>query len=155
MTRRAIVIAVLFLAANGVLLGLWTARTRQRLEDVGRPDAVALAEFVEQRETDELSTEGGREDLTALVAERGLRGARVLDPSGGVLLTVGEAPGPKVQSVVEAVPNSSLRVIALVDRAPIDAEWRTVRRRAVVAACVALVFAPLFGFLLGRLTNRG
>lgn len=155
MTRRSIVIALLFLAGNAVLLGIWTARTRQRLEEIGRPDAVAVATFVEDRETDELTTDAGREDLAALMAERKLLGARVLDPGGKVILTVGEAPGPKVQAVEEAVPGSSLRAVALIDRAPIDATWRTVRRRAVIAACVALVFAPLFGFLLGRLTHRG
>ncbi len=165
MTRRALLIGMAFLILNGGLLAVWTGRQRETLEGIGAADADAVSGFVVDHDAAELTAEPAQAELADLVTERKLRGAVVLNPDGSVLVAAGTVdadaltaakPGAEhaqaAKSIVVqvAVPSSSLRAVAFLDRAPIAAKWASVRHRAALAALLAVLFSPIIGVVGGK-----
>lgn len=163
---RAVIIAVVFFALNGAVVGIWAAKQREHLDTIGIADALEIAEFAYERAADDLDSPGAHAALLAVVAALEIQGAAVLGPDGKPLVVAGlvepaaliaAAPGRehvmvgKTLVVAAAVPRSSLRGVAFLDGAPQAARWSSIRRRALLVVALAALFAPLFGFLGARL----
>jgi hypothetical protein len=143
--KSGIFAALAFLLVNAGLLGVWTSRQREALARSQAEDADSVARFAAERGAEGLATPEARAALEKLVAVRGLAGAKVVDAEGRALVAVG-GEGRAVEVKVEG-----LRAVAVLDGAALQKKEATIRRRVVLVGVAASLFAPIVGFLVGRL----
>jgi hypothetical protein len=175
-TFHAFAVAAGFAVVCLLGIGLWASWRRAQLREPmsadGQADAVAVLDFVEGRDRGSLRHDLlVRARLEDVVHERGMFGVVVVEIGGQVVARAGEVETVVMDAALEDVaakPGSrevgekmlyreargDLIAVAIEDRRPVDAAWKPIRNRGLMAAVVAIVLSPVVGFLVGRRLRR-